>query len=32
MNNIADIVTNPDMLMFSDEAVKDECTTVRRRG
>src|ERR1700691_4900354 len=26
MNNIADIVTNPDMLMFGDEAAKDERT------
>ena len=32
MNNIADIVTNHDMLMFSDEAAKDERTPVRRRG
>ena len=32
MNNIADIVTNPDMLMFGDEAAKNERTTARRRG
>ena len=32
MNNVTDIVTNLDMLMFSDEAAKDECTPVRRRG
>ena len=32
MNNIADIVSNSDMLMFGDEASKDERTSVRRRG
>jgi hypothetical protein len=32
MNNIADIVSNPDMLMFGDEASKDERTSARRRG
>ena len=32
MNNIADIVLNPDMLMFGDEAAKDERTSARRRG
>ena len=32
MNNIADIVTNPDMLMFGDDAAKDKCTSARRRG
>lgn len=32
MNNIADLVTNPDQLMFGDEAAKDERTSARRRG
>ena len=32
MNKIADVVTNPDMLMFGDEVAKDECTSARRRG
>lgn len=32
MNNIAEIVTDPDMLTFGDEAAKDERTSARRRG
>jgi len=32
MNQIADIVTDPNMLMFGDEAAKDERTSARKRG
>ena len=32
MNKIAEEVPNPDMLLFVDEAAKDERTTVRRYG
>jgi hypothetical protein len=32
MNKIADVVTNPDQLMFGDEAAKDERTSARRKG
>jgi len=32
MNHIADIVTDPNMLMFGDEAAKDERTSARKRG
>jgi hypothetical protein len=32
MNNIADIMMNPNMLMFGDKAVKGEHTPVRKRG
>jgi hypothetical protein len=32
MNHIADVVTDPNMLMFGDEAAKDERTSGRRRG
>jgi hypothetical protein len=32
MNQIADIVMNPDRLMFGDEAAKDEWTSARRNS
>jgi hypothetical protein len=32
MNRIADIVTDPNQLMFGDEASKDERTSNRRKG
>jgi transposase len=32
MNRIADLVTDPNMLMFGDEASKDERTPNRRKG
>ena len=32
MNQMADLVKDPNMLMFGDEAAKDERTSVRRRG
>jgi hypothetical protein len=32
MNRIAEIVTDPDQLMFGDEASKDERTSNRRKG
>ena len=32
MNRIAELVPNPDMFMFGDEASKDERTSNRRRG
>jgi transposase len=32
MNNIADVVTNPDMLMFVDEAARNKKTSVRSKG
>ena len=32
MNKIADIMSNPDILMFGHEALKDEHMSVRRRG
>ena len=32
MNQIADVVMNPDQLMFGDEAAKDEWTSARRKG
>jgi hypothetical protein len=31
MNQIADVVTNPDQVMFGDEAVKDERMSARRK-
>jgi len=32
MNRIAELVPDPEMLMFGDEASKDERTSNRRRG
>lgn len=32
MNRIGDLVTDPNQLMFGDEAAKDERTTGRRKG
>ena len=32
MNHMADLVTDPEMLMFGDEAHKDERTSNRRTG
>ena len=32
MNRMADLVEDPNMLMFGDEASKDERTSARRRG
>ena len=32
MNNIADIVTNPDMLMFVDEAARNKKSSARMKG
>jgi len=32
MNLMADLVEDPNMLMFSDEASKDERTSARRHG
>ncbi|KIK36705.1 hypothetical protein CY34DRAFT_45870, partial [Suillus luteus UH-Slu-Lm8-n1] len=32
MNNIAEIAPDPEMLMFGDEAVKDERTLIRKFG
>jgi hypothetical protein len=32
MNHIADIVTDPNMLMFGDEAAKDEQTSAQKQG
>ena len=32
MNYMAEIVQDPNMLMFGDEAAKDERTCVRKRG
>lgn len=32
MNKIADLVPDPEMLMFGDEASKDERTSIRRKG
>lgn len=32
MNKIADLAPDPEMLMFGDEASKDERTSVRRKG
>jgi hypothetical protein len=29
---MVDLIENPDMLMFGDEAVKDERTSARRQG
>jgi transposase len=32
MNNIAEVAPDPEMLMFGDEAAKDERTLIRRHG
>src|SRR6202040_2033122 len=32
MNRMADLVENLNMLMFGDEAAKNECTSAQRRG
>lgn len=32
MNRIGDLITDPNQLMFGDEASKDEHTSVRRKG
>ncbi|OAX43700.1 hypothetical protein K503DRAFT_731083 [Rhizopogon vinicolor AM-OR11-026] len=32
MNNLADIAPNPEMLMFGDEAAKNDCTLARSMG
>ena len=32
MNWMADLVENPNMLMFGDEAAMNECTSARRQG
>jgi hypothetical protein len=32
MNNIAEIAPDPEMLMFGDEAAKDERTLIRKFG
>jgi hypothetical protein len=32
MNNIAEIAPDPEMLMFGDEAVKDERTLIHKFG
>ena len=32
MNLIANIAPDPNMLMFTDDSAKDECTQTRRHG